>query len=107
MRLHPEVVLIALSSLMHFRVTLLPSLFVVELGAWIRVASMGALTQQQSAISQVIVDDNQNLCCQLMVFQQPAEVENGGFVRNTIQVTGARSWFPVALPPWPDHFGHV
>lgn len=45
-----------------------------------------ALAQKQTALAQVAIDDFQDLADQFVPFQQTAEVEEGGFARNSIQV---------------------
>ncbi|MNN79218.1 hypothetical protein D3C81_1958420 [compost metagenome] len=45
-----------------------------------------ALAQQQTALTQVAINDFQDLAGQFVPLQQRAEVEDGGFVRNPIQV---------------------
>lgn len=43
------------------------------------------LTQHQTTIAQIAVDDLQNTASQLMFFQQAPEVENGRFIGNPVQ----------------------
>ncbi len=71
---------------MHFRVAL--ALLILRRTG--RVNDRGiddsALTQHQSTVAQVAIDDAQNTSHQVVLFQQAAEVEDGGFIRDTIQV---------------------
>lgn len=45
-----------------------------------------AVTQQQATAAQIAIDDLQDPACQLMFFQQAAEVEYRGFIGNPIQI---------------------
>lgn len=45
----------------------------------------GALPQRQATIPQIAIDHRQNSSRQLVLLQQPEEVEDGGFVRNALQ----------------------
>lgn len=43
------------------------------------------LAQHQTSITQIAIDDLQNPACQLMLFQQAPEIENRGFIGDSIQ----------------------
>src|SRR5207253_5421920 len=45
-----------------------------------------SVAQHQSTVTQITVDNLQNSTRQLMFLQQAAEVEDRGFVRNSIQM---------------------
>src|SRR3546814_8309944 len=81
-RFHPEIVLISFLCLVHFGV----AFTVLVLGRTGRMNDRridhSSLTQQQTSVAQIAVDDLQNPTGQLMFFQQPAEVEDRGFIRN-------------------------
>ena len=85
MRFGAEVILIALLRLVHFRV----ALAVLVLG---RTGCMnqrgiddGALSQGQATVAQIAIDHAENASGQLVFFQQATEVEDGGFVRDSLQ----------------------
>ncbi|MNZ84554.1 hypothetical protein D3C78_1033160 [compost metagenome] len=86
MRLHAEVVLVSLLGLVHLRITLA----VLVLGRAGRMndgrVDDAALTQLQAALAQVGIDDFQDPAGQFVPFQQAAEVEDGRFVRDPIQM---------------------
>lgn len=42
-----------------------------------------ALTQRQAAIAQIATDHTENSRCQVVLFYQEPEIENGGFVRDS------------------------
>ncbi len=90
MRLHAEVVLVALLGLVHLRI----ELAVLVLRRTERVNDRGsddaALAQQQAALAQIAIDDLQNPTGQRVFLQQAAEVEDGGFVRDPIQVQSGK-----------------
>jgi hypothetical protein len=75
-------VLIPLFGLMHFG----GAFAVLVLGRTRRVNNRRidhrALAQHQSSVAQIAIDDLQNFAGQLMFFQQPAEVEDRGFIGN-------------------------
>src|SRR3546814_3769746 len=90
-RFHPEIVLISFLCLVHFGV----AFTVLVLGRTGRMNDRridhSSLTQQQNSVAQIAVDDLQNPTGQLMFFQQPAEVEDRGIIRNTIQMQPGRT----------------
>ncbi|MNE41940.1 hypothetical protein D3C80_1360420 [compost metagenome] len=83
--LHAEVILVALLRLVHFRV----ALAVLVLGRTRRVDQRriddGALAQRQATIPQIAIDHRQNPSRQLVLLQQATEIEDGGFVGDTLQ----------------------
>ena len=80
-----EVVLVALLSLVHLRV----ALAVLVLGRTRcmdqRSIDDGALTQRQTAVTEIAIDDGQDAGSQFVFLKQTAEVEDGGFVGNALQ----------------------
>ena len=85
-RFHPEEILVSFLRLMHLRV----AFTVLVLGRTRRVNDRRidhrALTQHQATVAQIAIDDLQDPDCQLMFFQQAAEVEDRGFIGNPIQI---------------------
>ncbi|GEM_PF-3628981 len=45
----------------------------------------GALTQRQTAVTEIAIDDGQDAGSQFVFLKQTAEVEDGGFVGNALQ----------------------
>ena len=85
-RFHSKIVLVSFLGLMHFGV----AFAVLVLGRTRRVNNRRidhrALAQYQSTVAQIAIDDLQNSAGRLMLFQQPAEVEDRGFIGNSIQM---------------------
>src|SRR3989344_680364 len=84
--LHAKIILVSLLGLVHFRV----ALAVLVLGRTGRIDQRciddGALAQRQAAVAQIAIDDSEDAGRQLVFLQQAAEVENGGFVGDALQV---------------------
>ena len=85
-RFHTKKVLIPFLGLVHFGITFT----VLVLGRTRRVndrrINHRAVTQQQATVAQIAIDDLQDPACQLMFFQQAAEVEDRGFIGSPIQI---------------------
>ena len=85
-RFHPEEILVSFLRLMHLRV----AFTVLVLGRTRRVNDRRidhrALTQHQTTVAQIAVDDLKNSARQFMFFQQATEIENRGFIGNPIQI---------------------
>ncbi|MNV87110.1 hypothetical protein D3C71_1812060 [compost metagenome] len=86
MRFHAEIVLVALLGLVHFWI----AFTVLVLGRAGRIDQRGidngALAQRQPSVTQIAIDHGQDAGSQLVFLRQSAEVEDGGFVGNTLQI---------------------
>lgn len=84
MRLHVEVILIAFLDVMHLRV----ALTVQILGRTRRINQRGiddsALSQRKAPVAEVTLHHRQNPSRQLVLLQQAAKFEDGGFIRNAL-----------------------
>ena len=64
----------------------------------------GALTQRQTAVTEIAIDDGQDAGSQFVFLKQTAEVEDGGFVGNALQAQPGeltQDGRLRALLPWP------
>jgi len=84
--LHAKVILIALLGLVHLRVTLAA---LVLRGAWSRNDGSihnAAFAQHQTVLLQVFVHLLEQHLAQAMAFKEMTKLENGGFIRQAIQL---------------------
>lgn len=85
MRLGTEVVLVAFLGLVHVGIAF-AFLVLGRTGCMNqRGIDDGALTQGQATVAQVAIDDTENAGSQVMLLQQSTEIEDGRFVRDTLQ----------------------
>ena len=83
--LGPEVILVALLGLMHLWVAF--AVLVLGRARCIDQCGIdnGALAQRQATVTQVAIDHGQDASSQFVFLQQATEVEDGGFVGDTLQ----------------------
>ena len=82
MRFHPEIVLIALLRLVHFRVAL--AVLVLRRAQCMDDCGIdnGALAQRQALVLELAIDNLENPDSQLVLLQQVAELHDRGVFGN-------------------------
>ena len=84
--LHAKVILFSFSGLVHFRIALAALILGGAWGRNDRGIHNAAFTQHQTIFLQVLVHLFEQHLAKAMAFQEMTELENGGFVRQAVQL---------------------